>query len=302
MAQLRNGLVLLFISATLTAPVAAQPAQDPATSDDEIIVTGRTPEDARLHAETALQRMGVARGHRQAARWLDPVCPTVSGLREDHAELVKDWVLERAADVDVPAGQDDCKPNIKIVFVEDGLDLLQNMRSRHPRYFGQVTGGDRSDLLSTPAPVRCLYTTEHRGKSGDRMTRSNMLTLATGGVDIPIGGGGGEGPMFLPNAGGTRIGAETQRVLLSATIIVDKNEAHGTPLKSVAEHAAFLAFAEMRPADGAHPDSILGLFDEVPVTTWTEMDRSFMKKLYAMPMAKKARHQRRMLVNAMSGK
>ncbi|MEM8826635.1 MAG: hypothetical protein AAGD40_06900 [Pseudomonadota bacterium] len=298
--------ILLSASIAFCSPSLAQ-----TDVDDEIVVTGMPYEERLEAAVQYVKSAGVARAHRQAARWEEPVCVEAMGLGDEHNDLVETWAREAGIRADVPLADKSCEPNVVVMFAENGVDLLNKIRRKAPRQFAKMRRAVRERMMNEPAPVRSWYQSELRGRHGERMFYAQPLFASPGegslaGVSTPIPYGDSPDSGFMMGMSTSRLGADTQRALRSAAIVIDVNEAHGKPLVSVARYAAFLAFAEMHPQEGPHPHSILGLFDEQvapddTMTQWTDMDLMFMKELYSMPLAKKARQQRRMLANAMMG-
>ncbi|MEM8826636.1 MAG: hypothetical protein AAGD40_06905 [Pseudomonadota bacterium] len=148
-------------------------------------------------------------------------------------------------------------------------------------------------MMTEAAPMRFWYHFEYRDKYGQPPMRATP-------PGVPVGDDGS----YMYSASATRIGSDAMRALRAANIIVDMSQTRGSPLDAIARYAAFMGFAQMKPEEGSHPKSILGLFDAPwddadPVLFWSDMDVKFMRGLYDMPMARTARQQKRMLANSM---
>jgi hypothetical protein len=91
-------------------------------------------------------------------------------------------------------------------------------------------------------------------------------------------------------------------VLLDAAVVIDFDDVGGRSLEAVAAYAAFVSFAEIRAADAAPPQSVLGLFagaEAGETTGLTDWDMAFLKSLYRMPLDRRSRIQRGHLVEAL---
>ena len=70
----------------------------------------------------------------------------------------------------------------------------------------------------------------------------------------------------------------------------------GQPLTAVADYAAFVAFAEIRPNDPSPAGSILAMFDAGGRPEFTDWDRAFLAALYRIPLDRMGRRHRGLLV------
>ncbi|MEO0500521.1 MAG: hypothetical protein AAF205_08205, partial [Pseudomonadota bacterium] len=211
--------VLVFSGNASAQPQASDASAD---TDEEIVVTGRNRKVLELRAKAYVMDTGLTWGHRQASRWEDPVCPKVIGLTDAHNDLVKGWVREAADDIGVPLAKPGCRANILVTFVDDGRSMLQEIRRKRPRQLAKMRPSLRDRMMTEPAAMRSWYQTEYRNKNGMPLARAGQPGIPTG--DSPV----------IMGSSATRIGSEVMRVLRAATILVDKTEAHGMPLISVA--------------------------------------------------------------------
>lgn len=121
-------VILLF-----ARPAEAQPP-DSSRSDPvapTIVVTGSqlTREQMRERAVDDVRNVGVARGQRPAARWIDPVCPRVLGIAEPYAEIVEARMraIAQETGIRIAAG---CAGNISVSFVGDAKALMNILDQR----------------------------------------------------------------------------------------------------------------------------------------------------------------------------
>ena len=90
------------------------------------------------------------------------------------------------------------------------------------------------------------------------------------------------------------------RTIVDANVVVDLDRAEGRSLQAVAAYAAFVAFAEVRPSEPPPAGSILGMFrDEQQARGLTDWDMAFLRALYQIPLDRRARRHRGMLVRDM---
>ena len=92
------------------------------------------------------------------------------------------------------------------------------------------------------------------------------------------------------------ISTMTARVLTSATVIVDLRLVEGRPLAAIADYAALVALAEIRPNDPSPSGSVLAMFDAGGRPEFTDWDRAFIAALYRIPLDRMGRRHRGLLV------
>lgn len=308
MATGRIGLLILQRSIGLAGCAVALTAQTlPAQTGappkpGDVVVTGErlTPEETRRRATAYVRAAGVANGDQSVARWIDPVCPRVLGLDEKLAWYVEARVRAVATAAGAPLAGERCAPNLSISFVADASALVRKIAARQPRRLSEVTPPARDALASGTAPIRWWYSTEVRGKDGDRLTRMEPTSIS--------GPGAGQGQVlpvnpetsFLALYSNSLVSTQVARAIRSATVIVDVGEATGAKLDGVADYAALVALAEIRPSGDARSDSILGLFDApVAPAGLTEWDSRFLRELYRLRLDRQARLHRGKLVSAL---
>jgi hypothetical protein len=287
-----------FASAmAISAPPAG--AEEPA-SNPTIVVVGQDEEQRRRELKNFVRELGIAKGQRTAARWVDRVCPSVIGLEPAHAAIVKSRVRAVARQAGARVGGSGCDPNIVIAFSGDGGALARAIRTKAPTRLSEVPVTDRPSLFNGPSPIRWWYSTEVRDRSGT--PAASAPAPWTGGN---AEGGGSVLPMTgdsttLNHYGSSLVSTQVMRALQSATILVDANLAEGHSLSSVADYVALIALAEIE-LDARPPDSILGLFaDPDAPRRVSSRDRAFLQALYRLPLDRSARQHRSRLVNDMA--
>jgi hypothetical protein len=277
--------------------VSAQNTAAPKSGD--VVVTGErlTPEEVRRRAVSYVRAAGVANGDSSVARWIDPVCPRVFGLEDRLARYVEAKVRAVATAAGAPLAGERCTPNIFVSFVADAGAIVRKIAARQPRRLSEVAPSARDALSSGTAPIRWWYSTEVRGKDGDRIIGMEPPSVGAGQSPVlPVN----PDASYLPLYNNGLVSTQIARAIRSATVIVDVDEATGAKLDGVADYAALVALAEIRPSGGGRSDSILGLFD-TPVAPGglTDWDSRFLRELYRLRLDRQARLHRGKLVTAL---
>lgn len=282
-------------AAIAPAAVAAEPAQN-----ETIVVVGEDEEQRRRELKDFVRELGVANGERTVARWVDPVCPTVTGLEPAHAAIVEARVRAIAREVGARVGKKRCEPNIVIAFSGDGGALARAIRSKAPARLSEVPVTNRSSLFEGRAPIRWWYSTESRDSSG--IAASSILppwtagNSAAGGSVLPMNDDSSVLNHYNPSLVSTR----TMRALQAATVLVDANLAEGQTLSSIADYVALVALAEIQ-LDARPANSVLSLFSSPDgPRRMSSRDQAFLDALYRLPLDRRARQQRARLVNDMA--
>ena len=298
-------LVMSLVSAPAFSQADPVPAQRPGP---DIHVIGRPITDAELRkqANDFVRRTGVANGSDPVARWLEPVCPKVVGIKPEYAAIVEQRMREIAELSAIKLGKPGCQANIAVTFTTDARALMQQISRKAPSRLAELTPFQRDQLLSGDAPIRWWYNSRTQGADGMRVANSDSLLVsadATDGRTFSAGTGGesaiGNGTQTVQAYRSTLIGTLAVRALFRATILIDVNLAQGRSLDAVAAYAAMVAFAETAPSAQLVPNSILGLFDAGNAyTDPTDWDISLLRTLYSMPHDRAGWKQRRMLVSA----
>ena len=297
----RKLLTALGLGLTLAAAQAPSIAQ----AQSEILVPANAlPErDVRERASAFVRGTGIANGETPASRWVDPVCPRVLGVREDGARAAEAMIRRIAAEAGVPVAAESCDSNIVVTFAPDPRALVEEIGRRSPNRLSEVSPTARPALLGGSAPIRWWYTTRTIGRHGNRRSSSS----GSAGQNIPAthtgsGAGsdfGGDIPTLMHYESST-ISTLTQRVLNSASVVVDENAVVGMPLNAIAAYAALVALAEIRSHDFAPQGSILGLFATPnPPRRLTAQDQAFLRALYRLPLDREALTHRNMLIGEM---
>lgn len=286
------------------ALIAAQaPSSDP--YDQSITVGAHLPEKAaRDLAVGFVKATGVASGETPAARWTTPICPEVVGLEDIGKHAAEAKIRRVAAAVGAAVAPEGCKRNIIVSFTSDGPSLARAVVEREPWRIANLSPRAKSAALTGSAPIRWLYSTETRARHGAAQTTSGDAAQAYGPPGPGYGGGssiGGDMPTLM-HYESSIISTLTNRVLTSAIVIIDTDEAMGRRLDALAAYAALVALAEIRNAEAAPSGSILTLFESsAPPRDLTAQDLAFLRALYRLPLDRQAMQHRGQLVHGITG-
>lgn len=277
----------------------------PARAQD-IVVRGKLldRQEAEARAQAYVQGVGIVSAVRPAARWLDRVCPKVTGLGDAAvAARVEARIRAIAADAGARLGKPGCDGNLVIAFTADGDDLARRINTANPRLMAQVPAEWRSRLVNGNEPVRWWYLSEVRNADGKPPTTSTLPWYSVemdGGsngivsnVDSGNDGGGGINMASRPSL----ISTNAKRAITSATVVIDVTRAEGKDLDAVADYAALVGLAEIRFVPSPPPETILSLFGPgEPASALTAQDQAMLRSLYRLPLDRQARYHRGWLV------
>ena len=299
----KNPAIALLLFASAGPLFATQP------QNGTIVVRGTRidPALARERAVEFIKRAGVAKGQKQVARWVVPICIKVIGVEDGQAARIEQSMLEIAGAANIDIAGPKCEPNITVSFTTDPRQVVRHIKTRKPNQFRELSFADRERILTGDAPVRWWYATQMIDRDGVKSNNFSPGWVSAGKSDAaaattdPITiGGVGEITSTQQYNSGSNVRTPTLRSLYGATVVVDALRAGNASVDAIADYAAMVSFAEMDASDPPPPDSILGLFQPDSIeTSLTDWDLAFLKSLYRMPLDRRARIQRGHLVEAL---
>lgn len=201
------------------------------------------------------------------ARFSDPVCPAVSGLRVDAAAVVVGRMranAEAAGIAVAPMGT--CAPNILIAVVDDSPSYLRRLQRERPLFFQELDWDQRQALKRTGQPVQIMLRTRDYTRDGAPVGRAENL------VDVP------QTRMWMAHS---KIYTATRRDIHSALLLFDGNALEGMTFGQLADYASLRAFSQVQPAaEGAATISSLFEAGSSAPEELTAADRAFLRTLY----------------------
>ncbi len=295
---------LLALGLVVNLAAANAPPPRPEGEKNSIIVQGeRLPEGVvRERAAQFVRTTGVAAGTLPAARWVDPVCLQVQGLEGVGKRTAEAKMRAVATAAGIEVAPESCKPNIVVSFTHDGAAMARDINRLDSRRLGSLSPRAREAMLAGSAPARWIYSTEVRGRNGEKLIEGGGAGQTMPGTHDGSGAGssiGGDKTMMHYES--SIVSTLTNRVLTSAIVIIDTDDAMGRRLDTLAAFAALVAFAEIRNLDAKPDGSILGMFaSSAPPRDLTPQDAAFLRALYRMPLDREAMRHRGQLVHEMT--
>ena len=203
------------------------------------------------------------------ARFEDPICPGVVGLRVEAAEEVVGRIRARAAEFGRSlAREGDCEANLVLAVVDDGQAFAREMHRENGWLFAELSLADRAAALTDAGPARAILRVRARTRDGMPIPRRDNM------VDIP--------QTHLWSAH-SKIYTPTRNDILYSLVLVDRDAVRGLNIAQLADYALYRSLTRTLPQNpSSRADSILALFDggaERPAGL-TEFDRAYLGALY----------------------
>lgn len=204
------------------------------------------------------------------ARFEDPVCAGIVGLRRDAAEMMVDRIRADLASFGrrlAPAG--DCEPNLVVAVVDSGREFIDRLQQGDGWVFAELGQADRAVVLGETGPARALLRVRARSRDGMPIPRRENLT------DLPETG------MWMAHS---KIYTATRNDIVNALVLFDRSAVRGMTLTQLADYAAFRALTRTLPqTPDTRRDSILSLFDQGGnrPAELTAFDRAYLGQLYS---------------------
>lgn len=204
------------------------------------------------------------------ARFEDPICPGIVGLKVEAAETMVDRIRENAREFGrrlAPAGT--CEPNLIVAIVPSGQNFVDEMRRTNGWVLAELSKEERSQLVDETGPSRTLLRVRARTRDGLPIPRRENLT------DLP------QADMWMAHS---KIYTPTRNDIMSALVLFDRDAVRGLTIGQLADYATFRALTRALPqTETARAASIFGLFGggaERPAGL-TAFDKAYLGELYA---------------------
>jgi len=268
----RTAICLAAIAAICAAsPALAQqaPPSSGTKTEEDIVITGKAMPLTRK--EVYDQALALSRAtdkyDENLARFQEPVCPGVTGLKGEAAERVVDRVRFDAAKVGVHLAKGKCSPNLIIAVVDDGRSFLASLERTRPQIFNLIPASERDEMMNEGGPVRVW---------------NNIVTLRDDGMPIPRSSDGTE---ELPSVWGygSRWFVKFHRDIHAALVVFNREDILGMTYVQLADYATMRGLTHTRPAHGDEVmPTILALFarDERTIPELTSFDIGYLRSLY----------------------
>lgn len=202
------------------------------------------------------------------ARFEDPICPGVVGLKLDAAQEMVGRIRSTAAEFGRRlAAEDNCEANLVVAFVDDGLAFAREMKRKNGWLFAELSQSDRETILNASGPARALLRVRARTRDGMPIPRRENM------VDLP------QTEQWMAHS---KIYTATRNDILYSLVLIDRAATRGMTIAQLADYALYRSITRTLPqTPDTRADSILSLFDggDRPAGL-TEFDRVYLSELY----------------------
>lgn len=273
----------LVTSLALGALAAPQDPPPVATEVEEVVVVG---ERLQTTAQTFVRALAAPPPGRKAARWDEPLCVGVIGMRPDLAQLMVDRITAVALELGVPASRPGCRPDVFVVATADGDATARELVRSSPRDYRPGTAGAERGAAALEV-----------FQSSGRPIRWWHVSLAVNAdTGQPIQRLPGQQPFVAPRertrpadfgtyatiVSPSLIRDETRDVLARVVIVLESSALDRASFGQISDYIAMVALAQIDPEAAPEVPSILNLFRDAPaaepgLSAW---DRAYLSALY----------------------
>jgi hypothetical protein len=255
------------ITLLFAASASAQTPEPPASS--EIVVTGTR--DRETQVRDFVGALTQAPGG-SIPRFIDAVCPAVSGLGPTQKEAVVTRLRAVATAAAIPVGPAACVPNMFVIVTPDKRTFIELLARKRPQSFGLMSAREIARLARTPGPAAAWQLEGPVTVSG-----------------VPLQWDDTTGAYINSTTeAASRITTVGRRGFDAAALVVEVGALEGITSVQLADYAAMRLFAKVNPArlPNRAPTTILTLLttpmgSPVPITM-SKWDLGLLRGLYAV--------------------
>lgn len=262
----RTGIsALLSLAAMLAAPISgAAVAQSGASSGDPVVVTARPLPERRQTLRWFGAISGYPPGDQPLSRFTEPLCIASAGLAAKVALPIADRIMDHAQRLGIRLGGDKCRPNVLILFVDNGADRIAWLADHRPGIFGNLPYADVQAMAKDKGPVHAWHMTAVTSRDGDPLVQ----------------GGGGVPTLYIPSV--SRITLSIKSHIAAAVVMIDRQAVTGKSVNQIADYATMRTLAIVRPRKAEGVSTVLSLFDDPAAPDGlTPFDWGYLRGLYA---------------------
>ncbi len=266
-----NSALILASLVTAQTHATGQPKQEIKGQSAPVVVVGRTVTREKAVRRLVNRMTSMTSG--QVARFSTSLCFGVDGFIPPHDETVRRRMEEDAKAANLRV-RDGCKPNVMVILVDNGREVLRTLYREKPALFLDLNSNDRRNLLEEPGPVHVMTITDLRSSEGRLPTKTPPPGVVIAGASY-----------YLPVQTASIINVPMRQDIISSMILIDKSATLGKSLRQIADYAAMRTLARLRGADVVTSEpTILGLFTRDganPPKGLTTFDQHYLRGLYA---------------------
>ncbi|MBC7768017.1 MAG: hypothetical protein H7124_04470 [Phycisphaerales bacterium] len=268
MQTLKSALIALALTCAAPAIAAAQ-----SVDEEEIVVTGqRVREMVRAFVqEVAPPEMS----EEQMARWNSRYCPLMAGIPARQAQYLVDRMSQRAHELGLRPGDENCQANVLVFVTPDADVLAQALAGDHDLVayynnaeYGNTLGRDAlAEFVASDAPVRWWHVAQTVDSQGQILDNDGDVTRAQA----------------------SRLYRATRQDFNRVLVIVDARQAAGLNFEALGDYLAMVTLAQLDArANASAVPSILNLFSERAINggasaRLTDWDQAYLRGLYDAP-------------------
>lgn len=273
------GCSLVFASA-INAQEGKPPIDIPEEARSTIVVKGERDQIKEAVQQLSKTITRPVRSERPLGRFYDNMCFATLGIERNYADAILSRLTEITEEIGgTLAGNDDCKPNALIGFVNDVDDDFKALKNDHKWLFAgladyQIDRAERGSEF-----VRAWSLEETRGADKRLLANSDFGGLS--------GQNTGKQTAININQPTSRMQMSISRAMLFSVVLIDRTAITGKSPNQLADYAAMRllgpTYDAPKDASGGPTDTILSLFtdpDNAPAQ-WTVFDRAYLKALYS---------------------
>ncbi|AYG96135.1 hypothetical protein D8I30_13860 [Brevundimonas naejangsanensis] len=266
----------LLMAGTISG-AAPQEGPPSATMEDtpvrlgDVVVSGRSLRD---EVQTFVDEVAAPPPGRGLARWNDDVCIGTVNIGQEIAQPLIDHIAGVASTYGLRIREPGCRPNVIILFADDGAGLASALVTARPQAFrvrwsSQLDRGSQAldAFESSGQPIRWWHVSlPVVGLTGARAIRM------PGDID----------PIYVPGGGRMNKGRAIADNLIKVIIIVDLAKVEGVLLPELGDYLALVALAQIDPdGDTSRHDTVLNLFSRPgSVRGLSGWDKAYLASLY----------------------
>ena len=291
----RSALLLALLGAAVPAWAQA--------NDPTIVVTGKSLRTEEQTRETIRRATRTVDG--KLARFIEPVCPRVTGFETQYERTVAERIKQVAEAIGARAGGEGCVANFYVVIVDDGREFVAELERQHPEALEGLSRREWDRLSGDEGIARSWNATAMTNSAGAVAGRPSP---SAGGGSVKTGFAGSSvicGDVNVMRAyESSNINPSVQQAIMSAWVVIETGATFGKSLTQIADYAAMRGLAMVRPAElASSEDTILALFEPgspAEPARLTEFDQAYLKSLYRVQGRRWARQQVRQMADAIT--
>ena len=278
---MKSGYTSVFIAFLLLMPAAS--AQN---KTESVTVTGQVPQ-TRTETMRGFTRSYVAPSMLtgKLARWADPICPLIIGLKPDEKLAVSERIKKDARSVGAPVqARQACRPNITIAFAANPQELMTKIVEEHwnlaRTVFGDIDGPMHARKLSKiSAPIQAWYgttTKDARGFPGSQESPYPDVAAFSGPSSLN----------YVAKASFLDDGVKS--FFSHVFVVVDLGKVTGRELATIADYVAVLSLSQTDTfATCRNMPSVTNLLmpdcaENLKTTALSDADLAFLRGVYKM--------------------